>query len=243
MQIGREQLRALPHNDGHGFPAAGIAVGIHPGRVYVIVLQKVFHQGYRLVGGGFAPIAELRRDNDHFLVILLGLKAEGFRLDIGGNPLEVQPFIAGERKEQGVRLAAVIALRDIHVIVNVAIRSAMEYVVHGKAAIGFCTGSDKLAFPKGRRILDPPLGHGSLPQTESMAQPLVGVELGGDALGFQSLQPPLHRPPACNAVTGSHAGVCGRVALCILAVSCVLHDNRAGAGQITAAERFRAITA
>mgnify|MGYP007025274612 CR=1 FL=1 len=41
------------------------------------------HQGYRLIGGGFAPIAELRRDNDHFLVILLGLKAEGFRLGKG----------------------------------------------------------------------------------------------------------------------------------------------------------------
>ena len=40
MQIGREQLRALPHNDGHGFPAAGIAVGIHPGRVYVITSEK-----------------------------------------------------------------------------------------------------------------------------------------------------------------------------------------------------------
>lgn len=69
------------------------------------------------------------------------------------------------------------------------------------------------------------------------------MELGGDTLGLQSLQPPLHRPPACNAVTGSHAGVCGRVALCVLAVARVLHDDRTGLGQVPAAERFRAVAA
>ena len=39
------------------------------------------------------------------------------------------------------------------------------------------------------------------------------MELGGDALGLQSLQPSLHSTPACDAVIGSHAGIGGRVAL------------------------------
>ena len=69
------------------------------------------------------------------------------------------------------------------------------------------------------------------------------MELGGDALGLQSLQPPLHGTPACDAVIGPHAGIGGRVALCVLTVTRVLHDDRSGPGQIPAAEACRTIAA
>lgn len=49
MQVSREQFRRLFHHQRHGFTAAGIAIGINPVCIDVVIIQKVARQDYGLV--------------------------------------------------------------------------------------------------------------------------------------------------------------------------------------------------
>ena len=82
-----------------------------------------------------------------------------------------------------------------------------------------------LFFPEGRRVVQPALRHCAGAQPEAVSQSRIDVKLRGCAQLAEQLQPPLHQPPAGNAVAVAHAGIGGRVKLAVFAVAGVLQDD------------------
>ena len=74
-----------------------------------------------------------------------------------------------------------------------------------------------------------------------MPQTGIAVKLRVNPQAGQRLQTGLHDPPGGDAVGISHAGVGGGIVRGVLAQAGVLHDHRAGAGQIIAAEGCGAV--
>ena len=159
LEIGREQIGPHPHDAGHGLPAAGVALGIDLLRVDVIGIQQVFGQGDGLHRRGLPPVTELRGGHDHAVVVMQCLEGKVLTVQVLPHPLEVQPLIAGKGEKQGIGLTAVVAVRDVDVIVDVPLRG-VEHIVHLKAPVGLCPLRDlrfRLRSPRGgalrRRLL------------------------------------------------------------------------------------------
>ena len=58
-------------------------------------------------------------------------------MKIRRHALKIQPLIPREREKQRVGLAAVIALGDVYIIMNVSVVWGVVDVVNGKPAVGF----------------------------------------------------------------------------------------------------------
>lgn len=95
-----------------------------------------------------------------------------------------------------------------------------------------------LLFPKGNGIVDPALGTCAGAQTETVTQTGIHMKLRIDTGFLHSTQSRLHDPPVGDAVPVTDTGIGGRITFGILAQSRVLHDDRAGTGQIAAAKGF-----
>ena len=133
-----EKLGALREHQRERLPATGVAVDIDLAAVNGVSVEQIFRQRDGLLRRGVAPIAQLRRGYDHFVVVLLRLKNKVFRADVLADALKVQPFIAGERDVQGVRFAFVVAFGDVQMKMNVPdIR--MQDIVHQETAIGLAS--------------------------------------------------------------------------------------------------------
>ncbi len=146
MKICRKQIGTLSHYDRHGFASARITVPIYFRCVDVILLQKIFHQCNRLICRSFSPVVKLRRNNNHLVIVLLCLKSKFLRLDIGSDSLKIQPFITGQRKIQGIRLTAIIAFRNIYIVMNIPCICGMVHIVNHKIPVDFRSFRDIGAF-------------------------------------------------------------------------------------------------
>ena len=91
---------------------------------------------------------------------------------------------------------------------------------------------------KGNGIMDPAFGAGSSPKSKAVPQPGIHMKLRVDPGLLHGFEPRLHDPPAGDAVPVTDTGIGGRITFGILAQSRVLHDDRTGTGQITAAKGF-----
>ena len=95
-----------------------------------------------------------------------------------------------------------------------------------------------LLFPKGNGIIDPAFGAGSSPKSKAVPQTGIHMKLRIDPGLLHGFESRLHDPPVGDAVPVTDTGIGGRITFGILAQSRVLHDDRAGTGQIAAAKGF-----
>lgn len=124
----------VPITSEPGFTAAGHAVQVDAGCIYVIVFDKVFCQGNGFVGGGLAPIVQLRRKHDHLVVIVDGFNAEIFH-HVCADALKIQPFPARKSQKQGIGFAAIIAFGNVAAEMDVS-DFAVQHVVVDETALG-----------------------------------------------------------------------------------------------------------
>ncbi len=103
--------------------------------------QKVLCQGNGHIGGGFAPVIQLRGEDNHFIVVFRRLCAEVLR-HICADALKIQSFPAGQCNKQRIRLAAVVAFRDVAAVVDVAVFFRMQNIVIQKSALHLCADGD-----------------------------------------------------------------------------------------------------
>ena len=151
MQIGGEQFGPLAHHERHGLPAARVAVGIDLVRVDVVMPQEIFSQRDGLVGRGLAPVAELRGDNNHPVVVLLRGEAEVLLPQVLPHALKIQPLIPRQGEIQRIGLAPVVGFRDVDVVMDVPFHLGMEHVVQHKAAVGLRPFRDQAVIGLPRR--------------------------------------------------------------------------------------------
>ena len=93
-------------------------------------------------------------------------------------------------------------------------------------------------FPKGNGIIDPAFGAGSSPKAKAVTQTGIHMKLRVDPGLLHGFEPRLHDPPVGDAVAVTVTGIGGLITFGLLAQSRVLHDDRTGTGQITAAKGF-----
>ena len=91
VQNSRKQVWAAVHYERKSFPAARIAVGIHPAAVYVVIADKILCEGDRLICRSCTPIAKLGRNYYHFIVIALRYEGELLGAQVCARAEAVQP--------------------------------------------------------------------------------------------------------------------------------------------------------
>ncbi len=142
VQDCREQIGAAVHDEGQRFPAARITVGVHLAFIDVVISDKIFGEGNCLIRRPPAPVVQLRRHDDHLIVIAQRFKRELLRAQIRPRAEAVQPLIAGQGYIQRIRLVSAVAFGDVQIEMNVAVFRRMVDVIQKKAAVELRARSD-----------------------------------------------------------------------------------------------------
>ena len=96
--------------------------------------EKVFRQRDRLSCGGLPPVGKLRGNDDHLLVVLLGLDPVVFRPDVHADALKMQALITGEGHKQRIGFCPVVVVRNVQAEVYISVVLTVQDIVEGKAA-------------------------------------------------------------------------------------------------------------